>query len=65
MSRRVAQLHFADGRTMVTVVPDGDAAVVRLGNQRFEKVVDDDDTLSFREVAEKPVSPGHTSDLGF
>ena len=62
MSRRVAQLHFADGRMVVTVVPDADADVVRFGDRRFEKVAGDDEILSYREVVGKAATPDHSSD---
>ena len=63
MSRRVAQVHFADGRMVVTVVPDADASVVRLGDRRFEKVVDDKETLSYRESVGEAATPDHPSDV--
>ena len=63
MSRRVAQLHFADGRMVVTVVPDADAEVVRFGDRRFEKVSGDDEILSYREVVLKVATPDHPSDV--
>ena len=63
MGRRVAQLHFADGRMVVTVVPDEDAAVLRLGNRRFEKVVVDDETVSYREVVGKAPTTGQATDI--
>ena len=47
---------------VVTVVPDGDADVVRFGDRRFEKVAGDDEILSYREVVGKPATPDHSSD---